>query len=269
MFKVYWKGEWPKKKRIFHPGEFENRQQARQWCRNHLYYEGLTIVHPDGREEPWEKDMNREARLVERIVASTMHMAFNPMRGLHLDRGFYVPKDAEIEQITPEGTDLDIRAYEKNGVLFAVAFAGKANRPLWNYRFRDRNQLDKMVEDTASKRRGHMEWKQKRQDERSQFSHTLKEGDILYSSWGYDQTNINYYQVIEVGQKSVKIREIGQKVVGGSAGSDSVVASPGHFIGPAQTKIVRPGNSLRLTSYSSAYPWDGRPLHQTAFGYGH
>jgi hypothetical protein len=64
--------------------------------------------------------MNRESRLVERIVASMMHMAFNPMRGLHLDRGFYVPKDVEVEQITPEGTDLDIRAYEKNGVLFAV-----------------------------------------------------------------------------------------------------------------------------------------------------
>lgn len=30
---------------------FPKRKQARQWCRNHGYYDGLVIVHPDGKQE--------------------------------------------------------------------------------------------------------------------------------------------------------------------------------------------------------------------------
>jgi hypothetical protein len=36
-------------------------------------------------------------------------------------------------------------------------------------------------------------------------------GDVLYSSWGYEQTNVDYYLVIElIGKASVMIVEIGQ-----------------------------------------------------------
>jgi len=35
-----------------------------------------------------------------------------------------------------------------------------------------------------------------------------KKGDILYSSWGYDQTNVNFFQVIKTKPKSVVLRSI-------------------------------------------------------------
>jgi hypothetical protein len=54
MFKVYWRGGHPKPKRQFHDGTFEKRQQARQWCRNHSWLEGLTIVCPDNTEGKYE-----------------------------------------------------------------------------------------------------------------------------------------------------------------------------------------------------------------------
>jgi hypothetical protein len=209
--------------------------------------------------------MNRESKVVERVVASTMHLAFNPMTKMHLDRGFYVPKGVDVETINPDGTDLDIRAYTQNGVLYGVAFAGKANRPLWNYRFRDRAQLDRKIADLIQSRKGHMELMQKRQEERQKFSHSLKVGDILYSSWGYDQTQCDFYEVVSVGDKSVRIREIGKKKVG----NDSVVAIPERFTGTEMLKIVGLNNTIRLTSYSSAYPWDGKPKYETPFGMGH
>jgi hypothetical protein len=40
-----------------------------------------------------------------------------------------------------------------------------------------------------------------------------KVGDILYSSWGYDQTNIEFFKVVKVSEFSVWIQEIGKKVV--------------------------------------------------------
>ena len=34
----------------------------------------------------------------------------------------------------------------------------------------------------------------------------IKEGDIFYSSWGYDQTNIDYYKVTKlIGKASVEL----------------------------------------------------------------
>jgi hypothetical protein len=40
-----------------------------------------------------------------------------------------------------------------------------------------------------------------------------KVGDILYSSWGYDQTNIEFFKVVKVSGFSVWIQEVGSKIV--------------------------------------------------------
>ena len=42
---------------------------------------------------------------------------------------------------------------------------------------------------------------------------TPKVGDILYSSWGYDQTNIEFFKVVKVSEFSVWIQEVGSKIV--------------------------------------------------------
>lgn len=38
--------------------------------------------------------------------------------------------------------------------------------------------------------------------------HIFKTGDILHHSWGYDQTNADFYQVIRVSDKSIWIAQI-------------------------------------------------------------
>ena len=44
---------------------------------------------------------------------------------------------------------------------------------------------------------------------REEFVNPYKVGDILYSSWGYDQTNREFYQIVAVGNRSLKLRQIG------------------------------------------------------------
>ena len=45
-------------------------------------------------------------------------------------------------------------------------------------------------------------------------THTLKVGDILKSSWGYDQTNIDYFQVVKlIGKTMVGLRAINGEMV--------------------------------------------------------
>lgn len=38
--------------------------------------------------------------------------------------------------------------------------------------------------------------------------HNITAGDIFYHSWGYEQTNIDYYQVIKTTKKTITVRRI-------------------------------------------------------------
>ena len=40
------------------------------------------------------------------------------------------------------------------------------------------------------------------------FRESLRVGDILYSSWGWEQTNIDFYQVIAIRGSAVDLRQI-------------------------------------------------------------
>ena len=40
--------------------------------------------------------------------------------------------------------------------------------------------------------------------------HNINISDIFYNSWGWEQTNIDFYQVVAVTKKTVKIRQVNQ-----------------------------------------------------------
>jgi len=50
--------------------------------------------------------------------------------------------------------------------------------------------------------------KKKARAEQKKKGNPFKVGDLLYNSWGWEQTNIDYYQVVEVSKSSVYIKEI-------------------------------------------------------------
>lgn len=52
------------------------------------------------------------------------------------------------------------------------------------------------------------EIKAKKAEAKRNLINPYKVGDILYSSWGYDQTNVDFYQIVEVMAKSIELRKI-------------------------------------------------------------
>ena len=69
--------------------------------------------------------------------------------------------------------------------------------------------------------------------------HTLKVDDVLYSSWGYDQTNINFYQVTKlVGKTMVELRAIAQTTEETGMMSGHTKCHPGQFkANPIRRKV--------------------------------
>lgn len=76
------------------------------------------------------------------------------------------------------------------------------------------------------------EAKERKRLARARFQNPYKIGDILHHSWGYDQTNCDFYQVVEVKKASVVLRKIGAKTVPGSEGfmSESLMPEKDAFI---------------------------------------
>jgi hypothetical protein len=104
---------------------------------------------------------------------------------------------------------------------------------------------------------------------------TAKVGDILYTSGGYEQTNVSFYQVVAVSGSSVSIRKLGKRAVPAESTQyeTAVVPIVGDFVGVAKTKRVQKstyGGDYKLKiDDSTAWIWDGKPQRETASGYGH
>jgi hypothetical protein len=98
-------------------------------------------------------------------------------------------------------------------------------------------------------------------------------GQILVSSWGYEQTNIDFYQVIAVTKASVRIVKLRKTSV--PAGTANQVIPVPNSADPADKGVIRrfkswgKGYSVSISEYASASLWDGEPEYETASGYGH
>jgi len=113
-------------------------------------------------------------------------------------------------------------------------------------------------------------------------------GDIFVNSWGYDQTNLDFYKVVRLTGAGVEVVPIGKKFVQQNGpGGNKVVADPDTIrewdtmtgIGrdsAKKSKVCRLrgdggnyGPYIVLNSDHSASKWDGRPEYETDSMFGH
>ena len=115
----------------------------------------------------------------------------------------------------------------------------------------------------------------------------VKVGDLFYCSWGYEQTNVDFFQVISlVGESSVRIREVAPKRISEeptcSMAADRTYEVPTEILPPCRStfvednengdlKRVRLGykdqvciNVGRKGSYQdTAYPYNGQKVYES------
>ena len=99
-------------------------------------------------------------------------------------------------------------------------------------------------------------------------------GDIFVDSWGYDQTNIDFYEVTGLTGASVRVRRIDSRIVSGvGSPQEQVEPVPGSYFGDEMTRLISGDGSYKpafKTGYNSyAFLWQGEPRWQTGWGYGH
>jgi len=96
-------------------------------------------------------------------------------------------------------------------------------------------------------------------------------GTIFYSSWGYEQTNVSFYQVVRLsGKASVVIREI-FKTTCTKDNTDfygHVMPNKNQFIGDEMRKRINTAlsvPSIKLADCERAYLWDNKPKYVSSY----
>jgi len=165
--------------------------------------------------------------------------------------------------------------YERGSELYGMYFRGKAQKPTEHYSFKTEERREAFCEKFFERIQEVIEWKRKRKEEQTKKLEEayggLEVGAIFYSSWGYEQTNINFYQVVGIKGKNLTIQEIGKKRVSESIGSEMVVPAPEIKIGETFTKRLNSSGGLTMNSYEYASPYTcgSEGQYQTAYGFGH
>ncbi len=112
-------------------------------------------------------------------------------------------------------------------------------------------------------------------------THGLVANDCLYSSWGYDQTNVDFYRVVRTTKTMVVLQQL--EAVKNENGPTAMRGTTTPTDKPAtvwnhdtqqredapllrrKVQTGRMGDCVKLESYSYAHKWDGTPQQFTSY----
>lgn len=92
-------------------------------------------------------------------------------------------------------------------------------------------------------------------------------GAILVSSWGYEQTNVDFYVVVEMTAKMVKMlplkRTSRQEDGYSSMAGTTKATQEANFRAEIVKRKIKADNWVKIESYSHAHLWDGKKQYES------
>ena len=89
--------------------------------------------------------------------------------------------------------------------------------------------------------------------------HSFQVGDIVRNTWGYEQTNVDFYEVVRISPSSVWLRPLQQETTETSFMAGTTVPLPGQYRGEA---VMHRANAAGISfPHGCGRKWDGKPQH--------
>ena len=143
----------------------------------------------------------------------------------------------------------------------AALWEGARKRPSHYYRFKTETEREEWIkrEKTSITKRAEMlkTIRKKKQEENA----ALKVGQIMYDSWGWEQTNIDWYMIVRKTGASVWLQQIGANVTETGFMSGNSTPNPDKLIGgePFMRRIGKYG--IRVLSHRGCLrPYEGESI---------
>jgi hypothetical protein len=186
----------------------------------------------------------------------------------------FIPKDYTMYKECENGI-----VYASPNKLHAISFMGTSSKSHWYYQFMCVEKMERAAEIFIEKCAAVKEWQESKKKDKAEFKTDIKVGDILHTSWGYEQTNVEFFQVLNVKGNTITIQEICADYESTGYMAGRVVAIPNkpakenHWEGdictlvdaPILKKRVSVGNSVKINDSASAWIWDGKPCYTSSY----
>ena len=168
------------------------------------------------------------------------------------DRSFFIPAGAV--KFADKQSDAVAYAFEQAGRPCVKVFFGKQAKPVGYHSFKTAAAREAAVVRYFEGRRATVAAKAGYKADRL-VKNTLVVGDILSASWGYEQTNVDFYEVTEVAGQHVIIRKIGADSQDTGWAQGRCVPQSGVFVGEPMRKLVQYGNQVKVR-HTTASKWN-------------
>jgi hypothetical protein len=154
---------------------------------------------------------------------------------LKMPREFYIPKKSV--KVTDKLSDAVAYVYDSANPAggktpYAAIFFGKQAKPYTHYRYRTAERREASIKLAFESRRKSLAFKAEQRAKRLAWVPNYKVGEILHTSWGYDQTNVEFFEIVEAKGKFVTLRELAQETVHTGIDSGKCVPLPGQYLKP-------------------------------------
>lgn len=183
-----------------------------------------------------------------------------------MPRDFYIPQSAI--KVSDKRSDAVAYLYATpRGEPCMMVFYGRQSKPVARFKYLSEAKRADAVAAYFKRRQEVAGWKADRRAAKAAQVRKVEVGGLYYTSWGYDQTNIDFYEVVElVGQKSALVRRVA--CVDTSTGNEpwmtgKSIPAAGQYMGEA--KLVRVTGDTFKVDRHYASRWSGRPVNWTDY----
>lgn len=192
---------------------------------------------------------------------------------LNMTREFFIPKTCTLVH---RDEALGAEAYADQAGLVLMLFGGKRQKPDHHIRFHSAERATIYLQTWISGLQANIKRKVEMRERKKAFCHGLKIGDVLKSSWGYDQTIVQFYEITAlIAKHTVELRELVQVSIETCAMQGKCTPLPGEFKGAPFRRRVLEGNTVKISSCQWASKLEPmhmvgsvpayRPSHWTAY----
>ncbi len=187
---------------------------------------------------------------------------FNPTRESYIPKKSTKVSDKNSDAIAYISDDI-----VRGKVLYSVtAFCAKRQKPDLHAYCKSPAAREAEVRRFFESRRLSVELKAKARDQ-NKPNNRLVVGQVLTGSWGYDQTNVEAWQVIAlIGTATVKIQRVGLMATNSTGDmSGYVIPCPNQFTTPPEILTKRVFGHRIAMDHCGLTPWEGRPLYESSY----
>ena len=163
----------------------------------------------------------------------------------------YIPTDAT--GFINEEAKTAVYCYGAEGVPLAIGYSAKRKKPDFHLRFKSTERRDEYIKEYEETKlkfiKDKADWKAEQKVRADKDFAGVKVGDIFHSSWGWEQTNNDFVQLIELKGKTGTFRALGSETVETLGwASENVKVVPNIFYGEPFKKRLK-GDSFNQSSF--------------------